>query len=99
MIFVNDSVGVRGRCKVLVCVVFEFTKKVNHTVVLDQTSYVNSGINPISVDTHRDLDRPLTAGEITNLRGVCNAKSHRLDHSMQQRRARSTRRFHDQRSD
>ena len=26
---------------------------------------MNTGINPINVDTHRDVDRPLTAGEIT----------------------------------
>ena len=45
-------------------------KNVGHTIVLDQTSFVNSGIIPISVETHRDLDRPLTGGEITNLRGV-----------------------------
>ena len=40
--------------------------------------HVNSGINPINVDAHRDLDRPLTAGEITNIGCVCvwsNAKS------------------------
>ena len=37
-------------------------------IVLDRTSYVNSGINSINVDAHRDLDRPLTHAEITNLR-------------------------------
>ena len=44
--------------------------KVDHMIVLDQTTYVNSGINSFNVDTHRDLDRFLTSAEITNLRGV-----------------------------
>ena len=42
-------------------------KKVDHMIGLDDTSHVNSGINPNHVDTHCELGRPLTAGEITNL--------------------------------
>ena len=34
----------------------------DHPIVLDQTSCVNNGNNPINVETHRDLDRPLTSG-------------------------------------
>ena len=48
-------------------------KNVDHMIVLDQTSYVHSGINSISVDTHRGLDRSLTPAEIKNLRGVWSA--------------------------
>ena len=40
-------------------------KKEDHTVVLDQLPYVNTGIDLIAVDTHRDFDRPVTAGEVT----------------------------------
>ena len=39
-------------------------------IVHDQTTYVNSVINPFNFDTHRDLDRSFTSAEITNLRGV-----------------------------
>ena len=48
-------------------------KEVENTIVLHQTSYVNSGTNPISVEEHRNFDRPLTSGEMTNLRGVWGA--------------------------
>ena len=41
--------------------------------VRDRTSYVNSGNNPINVDTHRDFDRSLTSAQITSLRGVWRA--------------------------
>ena len=67
------SVGVRGSCRVWVLSGVRVHEKVDHMIVLDQTSYANSGINPINVDKHRDLDRSLTSAEVTNLRGVWSA--------------------------
>ena len=64
------SVGVRGSCRVWVFGGVRVDEKVDHMIVLDQTSNVNSVINPINVDKHRDLDRSLTSAEVTNLRGV-----------------------------
>ena len=64
---------VSWKFRVLVCAVCEFTKKVDHMSVRDQTSYVNSGNNHINVDTHRDFDRSLTSAQITSLRGVWRA--------------------------
>ena len=67
------SVGVRGSCRVWVFGGVRVHKKVDHMIVLDQTSCANSVINTINVDKHRDLDRSLTSAEVTNLRGVWSA--------------------------
>ena len=48
-------------------------KRVDLTIDLDKTSCVSNGINPINVDTNRDLDRSLTSADITNLRGAWGA--------------------------
>ena len=73
MLFVNASFGVCGKCKFLVLCGVRVHKKVDHTIVLDEKSFVNSGINLISVAIQTDLDRPLTSGEIMSLRGVWGA--------------------------
>ena len=60
----------------------------DRTVVFEQLSYVNTGIELTAVDTNRNLDQRLTAGEVTLLRGVwllSIRQWHRLYHNMQQR--------------
>ena len=77
-------------------------KKVDHMIVLDQTSYVNSGINPINVDTHRDLDRSLPTAEIANPRSVWSAMQWNVTQTGPQHAAAFSelqyRRFHNPRS-
>ena len=77
MIF-NDTVGVHGNTQSFGLCGVRVHKKVATTIVLDQASCVYSGINPINVNIHHDLDRPLTAGEITSLRGVWRAMQWRV---------------------
>ena len=60
-------------------------RKEDDTVVLYQLSHVNSGIDLIAVDTSRDTDRPLTAGDVEAWEVPSNGKYHRLDHNMQLR--------------
>ena len=74
MLFVNASVGVRGKVQSSSLCGVRIHTKVDHAIVLDQTSCVNNGINPINVETHRDLDRLLTSGEITTLQ-VCESNA------------------------
>ena len=45
-------------------------RKAGRTFVLDQLSYLNTGMGLFAVDTDRDFDGLLTAGEVTRVRGV-----------------------------
>ena len=51
---------------------------------------MDSGINPINVDTHRDLDHSLASAEITNLRGAWGASQWKVTQTGPQHAAAST---------
>ena len=79
-------------------------KKVDHTIVLDPTTFVNSGINPINIDTHTviwtDLWQ-LTKSRISEVCGGSEAVENDTDWiaSCGNVWARCNRRFHNQRWD